>query len=129
MGFGDRLRTARLAAGLTQAELAQLVGVADGTRVAAWERGRSTPRPLTLVKLRKVLDLSYPDEPRPQAPLAATLRELRLARNMTTEELADLLQVHETTVVRWESGATKPRRNMLRRVAEVFGIGVNELPQ
>ena len=47
MSVAERLREARLAAGLTQAQLAQRIGVADGTRVAAWEHGRSTPHPAT----------------------------------------------------------------------------------
>jgi DNA-binding transcriptional regulator YiaG len=41
---GVALRAAREKAGLTQHELARVVGVVGGERVAMWERGRSRPR-------------------------------------------------------------------------------------
>ena len=43
------LRTARESAGLTQHELARLVGAAGGERVSRWELGASVPRPDFLV--------------------------------------------------------------------------------
>ena len=57
MSVAKRLREARLAAGLTQAQLAQRVGVADGTRVAAWEHGRSTPHPATWATICSLLGI------------------------------------------------------------------------
>ena len=39
------LRAARERAGLTQHQLARLVGVAGGERVSRWELGTSEPRP------------------------------------------------------------------------------------
>ncbi|WP_425577343.1 helix-turn-helix domain-containing protein [Nocardioides endophyticus] len=39
------LRAAREEAGLTQHELARLVGVAGGERISRWELGASVPRP------------------------------------------------------------------------------------
>jgi transcriptional regulator with XRE-family HTH domain len=41
----EALRAARVRAGLTQHELARLVGVAGGERVSRWELGTSRPRP------------------------------------------------------------------------------------
>jgi transcriptional regulator with XRE-family HTH domain len=52
--FGQRLRSLRLAAGLTQAALAQKVGLAVGS-VRDYERGRDEPRWGNLVKLLAVL--------------------------------------------------------------------------
>lgn len=43
MNFGANLRAARLAAGLSQADLAQAIGV-DRTAISQWELGQSEPR-------------------------------------------------------------------------------------
>ncbi len=55
------LRAARERAGLTQHQLARLVGVAGGERVSRWELGTSEPRPEILVRLAKVLDVAALD--------------------------------------------------------------------
>ena len=47
----SELRVAREKAGLTQHELARLVGAAGGERISRWELGTSVPRPDFLVKL------------------------------------------------------------------------------
>ena len=57
MVVGERLREARLAAGMTQAQLAACLGVADGTRVASWEHGRATPRPATWATICSLLGI------------------------------------------------------------------------
>ena len=61
-GFGPELRALRKAAGLTQADVAQLVGRHPNT-VARWERGERTPEPLVqeaaLARLR-ALDKRQP---------------------------------------------------------------------
>lgn len=46
--LGDRMRKARVAAGLEQADLAKRVGVSRPT-VSQWERGRSEPRATQLL--------------------------------------------------------------------------------
>src|SRR5680860_1599866 len=51
------LRAAREKAGLTQHELARLVGAAGGERVSRWELGTSVPRPDFLVKLARALHI------------------------------------------------------------------------
>ena len=51
------LRAAREAAGLTQHELARLVGAAGGERISRWELGTSTPRPDFLARLSAVLNI------------------------------------------------------------------------
>jgi DNA-binding XRE family transcriptional regulator len=52
--FGQRLRSFRLAAGLTQAELAKATGLAHGT-IAKYEIGLGVPKAKTLAKLGRVL--------------------------------------------------------------------------
>ena len=52
--FAERLRALRLAAGLTQAELAARAGVSEAA-VSAYECGRGRPRPRHLAALARVL--------------------------------------------------------------------------
>lgn len=52
---GKQLRKKRLAAGLTQAELAQAAGVDRGT-ILRWEAGKHRPRTATTKVVTMVLD-------------------------------------------------------------------------
>jgi transcriptional regulator with XRE-family HTH domain len=54
--FAERLRAQRVAAGLTQAELAARAGV-SASALVTYERGRGRPRPSRLAALAGVLGL------------------------------------------------------------------------
>ena len=116
MSVAERLREARLAAGLTQAQLAQRVGVADGTRVAAWEHGRSTPHPATWAAICSLLGIA------PEEAGVVTLRSLRLRRGLTQDEVAAEVGVAASTVARWESGTHRPWAKHAQRLAELYGV-------
>lgn len=65
--WGQRLREARIEAGLTQEALAELCGV-DQQMISHWERGLGAPRDPTRPRLARALDMSvhdlfvYPEE-------------------------------------------------------------------
>lgn len=101
---GDALRLARERAGLSQNELARLLGLASGQRVSRWERGDARPRtPQILHALAGAVGLSpsgllvVPQE-------GPNLRWLRFVAGLSVEELAEALHVAVSTVKRWESG-------------------------
>lgn len=52
--IGDRIRSRRLARGLTQYELAELCGTSQPT-VAVWESGRQIPKTDTLQRIADAL--------------------------------------------------------------------------
>lgn len=56
----NNLKEYRLKAGLTQKQVAQLIGVNNEERVCHWECGRNIPTALNLIKLAKLykVDLS-----------------------------------------------------------------------
>lgn len=58
--FGDRLREARIATGLTQEQLGFALGVTKSS-VSAWENGRETPGFRLLPELRGALGRSLDD--------------------------------------------------------------------
>ena len=97
------LRAAREDAGLTQHELARLVGAAGGERVSRWELGTSVPRPDFLVKLAHVLGI-------PVIGLLHTdgetldLRALRLQAGLNVSDLAARANVASKTYYDWEVG-------------------------
>lgn len=56
--FGQRLKSARSEAGLTQQELADIVGVKNKQTVSAWENGLAYPQVAELLKLGSALNVS-----------------------------------------------------------------------
>lgn len=69
--FGERLKRARIARGMTQRELARKIFVSHQA-VGKWERGEATPNPETIVSLAHVLEVNASDllgeTPRPSLP-------------------------------------------------------------
>ena len=55
------------------------------------------------------------------------IRELRLQKQMTQLQLAQLLSVSDKTVSKWETGRGYPDITLLEPIAEAFGVSVTEL--
>jgi transcriptional regulator with XRE-family HTH domain len=57
-----------------------------------------------------------------------TLRELRRARGLTQQKLADLIQVSRSTERRWEHGhIQRPHIGQLKNLAHALGVSMDEL--
>jgi transcriptional regulator with XRE-family HTH domain len=141
-GFAEVIRAARLAAGLSQSEVASRVGVAPPT-VSQWERGFTTPSvPLfgglvaalgpwpLLEALLSPGELSGIDAragtSRPRTTtsgggLGVTIRAARQATGLTQAQLALRLGVGQSAVSLWEHGRTLPTLPLLRRLVGVLG--------
>lgn len=70
-----------------------------------------------------------PDDPRPDQTqtLPYRLVELRKSRNWTQAQLAAAVGASQSSVAEWEGGKSEPRIGTLRKIAEVFGIGIEEV--
>ena len=55
------------------------------------------------------------------------LQELRKRKNLTQEELAEVLYVSRTAVSKWESGRGYPNIESLKALAKVYSVTVDEL--
>jgi transcriptional regulator with XRE-family HTH domain len=55
------------------------------------------------------------------------LKQIRLYRNMTQQELAAAADLTQSTLSRLENGRRRPRPKTLRRLAEVLGVTPEEL--
>lgn len=72
--FGDRLRAARVATGMTQEQLGFALGVTKSS-VSAWENDRETPGFRLLPELRQVLGRSLDELVCGAAPGSTAIRE------------------------------------------------------
>ena len=59
--------------------------------------------------------------------LAARLKQLRLARDLTRAELAERSGISTPSIWAWETGRTVPRLNSLETLARGLGVSVSEL--
>ena len=55
------------------------------------------------------------------------VRELRTAAKMTQQQLADLVHVSSRTIISIEKGQYSPSLMLAYRMAEVFGVTIEEL--
>lgn len=58
---------------------------------------------------------------------AKKIRKLRMSRNMSQKDLADLLNVDRTTVAGWEAKDRMPDVFLLIRIADIFDTTLDEL--
>lgn len=55
------------------------------------------------------------------------LREARLEKGLTQEEVASAVKVAKQTYLKWENGATEPKASQVALLAKVLGITSNEI--
>lgn len=55
------------------------------------------------------------------------LKELRKERDMTQEQLAEILNVSGRTVSRWETGNNLPDLDVLIELADLYDVDIREL--
>ena len=55
-GIGQMIRDARIRKGMTQAGLAENIGVSQGA-VGQWEQGMTIPRPKHIIRLSSLLEI------------------------------------------------------------------------
>ncbi len=62
-----------------------------------------------------------------QIKTGAFLKELRKAKEMTQEQLAEKLNVSTRTVSRWETGSNMPDIDMLIEIADFYDVSIPEI--
>lgn len=55
------------------------------------------------------------------------IRELRKKHNLSQKELSEICGVHQTAVSQWEKERTQPDIKSLKKLAEIFGVGIETL--
>ena len=59
--------------------------------------------------------------------LAGKIKQLRQKANLTQEKLADELGISPQSVSKWENRVAMPDITLLPKIAEVFGVSIDEL--
>jgi transcriptional regulator with XRE-family HTH domain len=113
-GAAARLRAARIAAGWSQARLAEAAGVSQST-VANWEAGRG----LTLQNAQRVYCVLRRLTPPPRLK-GSELRRLRISRSWSQSELASRAGIGVATLKRWESGRIVVPAHRVDSLARLF---------
>lgn len=65
----------------------------------------------------------------PPEPLGVKLNRLRRERGLTLAQVAEVLGVSKPTVWAWEKGKARPLPDRIEPIAEVLGVGVEELEE
>ena len=55
------------------------------------------------------------------------LKELRIEKGLSQQELAQILNVTQSTVAKWESGDREPNFSILIQVAKFFEVSTDTL--
>lgn len=92
MAFNDRLKEARISAGMTQEQLASQIGVAKST-VTGYEKGNSEPNMLTVQRIMQALNIDanflWQDEMMNTTQLVINLEEKELLKKYRSLEECD----------------------------------------
>ena len=59
--------------------------------------------------------------------IGGKIRQLRLARSMTQEQLAQRLNLSAQAVSKWENGVTLPDIQLLPELSAIFGVTIDEM--
>ena len=62
-----------------------------------------------------------------QQKIGSFLKELRKEKNLTQEQLAEILNVSGRTVSRWETGSNMPDISLLAELAEFYEVSIPEI--
>jgi len=101
MGFGDNVRRARKNRGITQEELAKMVGVAKST-ITGYEKNYRAPHALMITKIASALDvtgdelLGLPDRPEPVGLMKREKQLIADFRNLSDEGQSALIEYLDT---------------------------------
>jgi len=77
--------------------------------------------------LRSIYALPVGRKPRAEEPVYSRLEELRLARSLSRQELADSVGVHYQTMGYLERGEYSPSLALALRLAAALGCSVEDL--
>lgn len=131
MDMGNRIKELRIAAGLTQTELGEKLGIGSSA-VAKYEKGRvKNIKQSTIAKMADIFGctpshvMALDDDQPPTSflTLSDIIKKRRIELQLSLQEVAVAVGVSEHTVSRWESGdIANMRRDKIAKLAEVLRV-------
>lgn len=131
MYLSQNLKYLREQKGLNQRDLAKLLGVSNGA-IGMWETGEREPNIEMIVRLAEYFGVTLDDlirkDLRPVAPIHVTnIRCLRIKHEMKQEDMAKFLRVSKASYCKYENGIIDIGIEKLLRLADFFGVTLDEL--
>jgi len=129
MKIGEKIKTARISANMTQAELAEKLGVAY-QNIGQLESGKRKPKLETIQKIADALgvSVSYLSGIENDTSLTSYLiKDARERAGMTTEDLAQKSGIPVSLLEDYERGAKKPGIEELTKISHSIGVSVYSL--
>lgn len=140
--FHEKLKVLRKKQGLTQKEVARLLGTVQGV-YSKWERGVYEPNYENLSMLACIFDVSIDYllsenleiskesylklKEEKKNLFSVRLKELRLQHGFSQEELAKRIGIKQSSYSDWETGKCKPNYEGLEKIADFFGVSLDWL--
>lgn len=115
----DMMRKARTRSGMSQADLAKLIGVDPGV-INSWEKRVARPSVPNLGRVASALGLTVSDLYRSDVDTAGALVDLRVRAGLSQRDAAKLLGVSQATISRWERGLARPTWDEISSYAKVL---------
>lgn len=138
--LGSKIKQAREEKGMTQAQLAKLLGI-SATAVVRYENNTRRPNIEMLKKISEVLDKPIEffiddsehshdkseDTQEIRSVFSERLRYLRVMRGLQQKDVADALGLNPATYGMYERGEREPSLEVLYKLAEFFEIPMDFL--
>ena len=96
----------------------------------SWLSGRVYPSDRNVYHLNRILGTNFEAKKEPCAvamEIGMALRKHRLARNLSCDQVAEMVGVHHNVVANWEAGSGLPGVKSLIRLADAYGMSLDEL--
>lgn len=134
--FGNRVKGARIAQGLSQVDLAAKVGVTQGA-ISSWELGNSEPRTKQRADLEQILgplrrkresssgSTGADEIAQPGGAFGAWLQRVRSQKGLSIPELASAADISAVAIYNIEAGKSlNPRKETKRKLATALKVEV-----
>lgn len=122
MTIGESIKSARKAAGLTQKELAQRLGLSFQS-IAQWENDLRKPKIETLKKIADALGCTISDFDEELPPLMSVgdnIRYWRKYKGLTEQEFGEKAGISPDVVKKYENGSLTPKRTDVKKMAQAL---------
>ena len=135
-----KLKELRKAHNMTQVKLAELLNISQGA-ITNWERGKTCPDFENLLRLADIYGISI-DELLGRISTKKTttinyiggdymtgkkLKDLRKQKGFTQVQLSKMLHVQQASISAWENDVAKPDFDNQVKLAELYGVSIDEL--
>lgn len=128
MELGEKVRERRIELGMSQEELAKMMGYSSRSSINKIEKGRPITQKI-IVRLAKVLNVSvaylmgWEDDSLENGDKnGIQLKAIRESHNITLEEFANEFHITVEDLKQYESGEKKIPFSLVKAVADYFGI-------